>query len=191
VQSGDKLEFRYDLKSSTEHALLYGRRYLPAKKLYMAACLLPVLLTVVALILLANKYMPDLEIVSREWRPLVAGLGFAAVAYLVIRLLQRVWMPIIKSWWYKRIELEFPIVNVVVEKLEEQLTISIGRVVTIIPFSEIYALLKSAKGLIVGIRTSSFFIPNEAVGSAEDIRKFAHSLKHGMTAEASARSSDF
>jgi hypothetical protein len=191
VQTGDKLEFRFDIKNSTEHALLYGRQYIPGRKVYFTACFVPVLLTVVGLIYLATKYMPRLEFVSRELRPLTAGLGFGAIAYLVIKVLQKVWMPIIKSWLYNQIESKFPAETVVVEKLNDELTISVGGVVTKLPLAEIHALSKSAKGLIVGIRTSAFFIPNDAAGGVENMGKFANSLKLGMSAGAIARSSGF
>jgi hypothetical protein len=191
VQTGDKLEFRFDIKNSTEHALLYGRQYLPGRKVYFAACFVPVVLTVVVLIFLATNYMPRLEFVSRELRPLTAGLGFGAIAYFAIKVLQKVWMPIIKSWWYSQIETKFPVENVVVETLNDELSISVGGVVTKLPFCEIHALSKSAKGLIIGIRTSAFFIPNEAAGGVEKMHEFANSLKRGMSAEAIARSSGF
>ena len=149
MEALDRIEFKSDLSASFESTLIYTRKYMPSGALFtfLACWALP--MTVVALLLYAvNIFQPAPEFIPREWLPLAMGLSFGLVAFLIIRIAQKLWLPIIRKWRLEQIVQQFPSKPVIVERNDDGIKISFGKSKSEFPYSEIYALVKSPKGLI-------------------------------------------
>jgi YcxB-like protein len=192
MEALDRVEFKSDLLATYEGNLIYTKRYMPSGALFtfVACWVLP--MTVVAVLLYAvDVIRPEPEFIPREWLPIMMGLSFGLVAFLLIRIAQKLWLPTIRKWRVSKIVEQFPSKQVIVERGEDTLKISFGKSRSEFPYSEIYALAKSPKGLILGLGTSSFFVPKSAFLENHNFENFVKGILSKMDADSVSRSRDF
>jgi hypothetical protein len=192
MEAHDRIEFKSDLLASVEGTLIYTKRYMPSGALFTFIACWALPMTVVAILLYAlSVFRPEPEFIPREWLPVTMGLSFGVVAFGIIRIAQKFWLPIIRRWRVAKLVEQFPSKPVIVELNEFVLKIAFGKSKSEFPYSEIYALAKSPKGLILGLGTSSFFVPKSAFAENQSFEIFAKNILSKMDIDSVSRSKDF